>query len=579
MTTMNDVSVSSEKPLVRASWWILLAVLIAAAIIRYHLLDVPMERDEGEYAYAAQLLLQGILPYEHVYNMKLPGIYAAYALAIALFGQTPAGVHLGLLLVNACTTVLVFLLARRMFNPVVAVISAASFATLSLSQAMQGVYANAEHFVILPAVAGILVLHIALGKKHWVWYFAAGLLLGLAFIIKQHGIVFIVAGIAIFVAHYLRERSKPDKILYWNALSLGVGIFLPFIIVCLIYVAAGSFSQFWFWTFDYAKTYATKVSAKLAVKNFIMYASMVFSIGWPLWLLAIVGLVIPFLKNNVWYNKVWYDTINQKGIYLVLLAFFSFLGVFPGFYFRSHYFVLIIPAASILIGVAVYSLPCSKKFQTIRKGGVGALLALAGLAIAVTLFQQRLYLFSLTPYAVTRTIYGINPFPEAIAIADYIKQNSTKNDLIAVIGSEPEIYFYAQRRAATGYIYTYSLMEENQYALKMQQQMISEIEQAKPLYIVYLDPRTMPWSWLPIRGSHKELFYWFQKYRADNYTRVGLIQFFIDGTTFSWDENAQNKPRSQVWLEVLKRNSLDKIERSQDETKQSSTSSLQAPAQ
>lgn len=37
----------------------------------------PLERDEGEYAYAGQLMLQGIPPYQLAYNMKLPGTYAA----------------------------------------------------------------------------------------------------------------------------------------------------------------------------------------------------------------------------------------------------------------------------------------------------------------------------------------------------------------------------------------------------------------------------------------------------------------------------------------------------------------------
>jgi len=501
-----------------------------------------------------------------MFPWNVTGIYAAYAVAIGIFGQTPAGVHMGLLFVNACTSIFIFLLARRLFNPVVAVISAASFATLSISQAMQGVYANAEHFVILPAVAGMLLLHIALEKKYWAWHLIAGLFLGLAFVIKQHGVVFILAGMAIFTARSLSEHSKLDKILYRNASSLGAGIFLPFVVVCLIYVAAGSFGQFWFWTFDYAKTYATQVSAKVAFDNFFLDTAKVFAVGWPLWVLAAAGLVLPLLSDKVWSDKVWCEKVKANSHYLTLFALFSFLGIFPGFYFRVHYFVLMLPAVAILIGVAVYSLLYVKKLKIIRKGGVNAVLVMFAVAIGVTLYQQRLYLFGLTPYAVTRTIYGINPFPEAITIAEYIKQNSTKNDLIAVVGSEPEIYFYAQRRAATGYVYTYSLMEGHEYALKMQQQMIREIEQSKPLFIVYLDPRAMPWSWLPIKESHKDLFYWFEKYRADNYTRVGLIQFFIDGTTFAWNENALIKPRSQVWLEVLKRKPSNDIKRADGDT-------------
>src|SRR6202140_944793 len=85
---------------------VLLAVILFFGAIRWRLLDMPLERDEGEYAYAGQLILQGIPPYQLAYNMKLPGTYAAYAAILAVFGQTPSGIHLGLILVNAAATLL-----------------------------------------------------------------------------------------------------------------------------------------------------------------------------------------------------------------------------------------------------------------------------------------------------------------------------------------------------------------------------------------------------------------------------------------------------------------------------------------
>src|ERR1700676_2959186 len=64
-------------------------IILLIAGIRFRLRDFPLERDEGEYAYAGQLILQGIPPYQLAYNMKLPGTYGAYALIMAVFGQTP----------------------------------------------------------------------------------------------------------------------------------------------------------------------------------------------------------------------------------------------------------------------------------------------------------------------------------------------------------------------------------------------------------------------------------------------------------------------------------------------------------
>ena len=66
--------------LVQFAWWALATIVFTLVVaIRIRLLGIPLERDEGEYAYAGQLILQGIPPYKLAYNMKFPGTYAAYA--------------------------------------------------------------------------------------------------------------------------------------------------------------------------------------------------------------------------------------------------------------------------------------------------------------------------------------------------------------------------------------------------------------------------------------------------------------------------------------------------------------------
>src|SRR6476661_3496490 len=140
--------------------WCLLAVIVfgLVLVIRIRLLEIPFERDEGEYAYAGQLMLQGIPPYKLAYNMKFPGTYAAYAVVMSTFGQTISGIHLGLLLVNAATVVLVFFLARRFVNETAGFVAAASYAVLSISPTVLGFAAHATHFVMLPVLGGILLL-------------------------------------------------------------------------------------------------------------------------------------------------------------------------------------------------------------------------------------------------------------------------------------------------------------------------------------------------------------------------------------------------------------------------------------
>ena len=204
----------------RAWIFVLVAILLSLAV-RVRLRDMPLERDEGEYAYAGQLILQGVPPYQEAYNMKLPGTYVAYALIMAVFGQTPTGIHLGVALVNAATIWLMYLLGRRLLDEAAGATAAVAYALMSLSPNVLGLAGHATHFVVLPALGGILLLLRAIDPPRkqtadgsdfklqthdWRYLLASGGLFGLAFVMKQHGIFFgLFAGLCLV---WVRLESK-----------------------------------------------------------------------------------------------------------------------------------------------------------------------------------------------------------------------------------------------------------------------------------------------------------------------------------------------------------------------------------
>ena len=147
--------------------------------------------------------------------------------------------------------------------------------------------------------------------------------------------------------------------------------------------------------------------------------------------------------------------------------------------------------------------------------------------------------------------YGLNPFPESLEIARHIADNTNENDRIAVIGSEPQIYFYSNRRSATGHIYTYALMESHPYALSMQQEMIREIESVKPEYLIFVNIR---FSWLVRRNSERRIFQWFNSYAQKNYDLTGIVELGASGTSYLWDDEVKGHSiKSGTWLSVLRR--------------------------
>ena len=231
--------------------WIILAVAVFVLIlgIRIRLLGIPLSRDEGEYAYAGQLMLQGVPPYKLAYNMKFPGTYAAYAMIMSIFGQTVTGIHVGLLLINAATITLIFFLGRRLLNWTAGLAAAASYAVLSVAPAVLGFAGHAEHFVMLPTLGGALLLFNQSDQQGFRRLFASGLLFGLGLLMKQPAGFFVLFGAIYLVSKDVHCGFKLNRILLRSSI-FGAGVILPLGITCLLLWYAGVFDKFWFWTVE-----------------------------------------------------------------------------------------------------------------------------------------------------------------------------------------------------------------------------------------------------------------------------------------------------------------------------------------
>ena len=488
----------------------MILVILLCAAIRWRLRDMPLERDEGEYAYAGQLILQGIPPYQIAYNMKLPGTYAAYAVIMAIFGQTAAGIRLGLLIANALTILLVYALGKRLFGRLAGVVAGASYGLLSVGPWVNGFAGHASHFVVLAAMAGLLLLLKAIDEQRDWKIFSAGFLLGSAFMMKQPG-----AAYGLFGALYLLKVGGWSKeklsISVRRLLWLAAGAVLPFAVTCLGLWRAGVFAKFWFWTFSYAYQYGTNVGAAQGWRFFVENFSKTSLSAIALWLLGAVGLT----------SFLWSRRARAHADFLLGLLLFAGLAVSAGLYFRGHYFIMLLPSVSLLAGLAVSSAAdlADRGQQSIMHYIPAAVFVLA---FALSVFQQTYFFFQADPISASRYVYPKDPFPEAVEVGRYIQQHSSQSAGVAVLGSEPQILFYSRRRSATGYLYGYSLTEDQKYASTMLREAISEIEAAHPEYLVFAE------DWV-IRPE--SLLAWAKRYLAQNYELIGVMRVH-DGLQF-----------------------------------------------
>ena len=170
----------------------------------------------------------------------------------------------------------------------------------------------------------------------------------------------------------------------------------------------------------------------------------------------------------------------------------------------------------------------------------------------VSLFTQRDVLFRMSPAEVSRELYGVEPFPEAIPVADYIRAHTRPEDRVAVLASEPEIYFYTRRHSATSLLYMEPLVEPQPYALRMQDEMIAQLERNQPAYVV----RFPIVETLSLGAAEPaKIFQWWSEHGAQHYRLAAIADILEDGSSvYRWDEAAETyQPRSLYHLAVYRR--------------------------
>lgn len=487
--------------------WILLAVvLLLHAVIRLRLLHVPFERDEGEFAYMGQLMMRGEPLYSSAYNMKLPGIYAAYALTMAIFGPSITGVHIGLLIVNAAATAMVFLLARRLVDGTAAVAAAAAYAMLTVNTRVLGNAAHAMQFAALFSAAGMLLLVKSTDTRSRKMLAAAGFVTGIAFTMKQPALAFSVFGAIYAGWSVLREKRGEWGMAARAAAVFGAAAALPFGLCCVYEAATDSFDKFWYWTVIFPKNHGslTLSAATDELKNTL--AQIVPSAA-IFWILAGIGLTA----------LAWDRRAKQRWVFLIGFLVASAAATSSSLYFRNHYFIIFFPVLAVIAGAAVSGLA-----RTLAR--IAAPLALIPMLIAAAGVWQSIAsdidILRLPSGEICRRIYGENPFNEAVYVSDYIRGRCSPGDKVAVLGSEAQIYFYTGLPAATRYIYVYSMMLPIDGAIDMQREMIDQIETSKPRFIVLVNVQT---SWMAKQESDMYIIRWSESYLQKNYNIVGIL--------------------------------------------------------
>jgi hypothetical protein len=453
-----------------AFFFFVIAALSLFVRLRY--IDIALERDEGEYAYAAQEILRGHIPYLHFYNMKLPGAYFGYALMFWLGGDSVMTIKTGLIVLNALSTLMVFLIAQKMFDRKSAWLSAAVYLMYSLCIHALGFTNNAEHFVILPALIGIFCILQAYYKKNitcYILYTLAGAFLATAYICKQHAF-----GYILFLPLWLLIKDKSYTSLNKFAkqfiapmLAYGLGAMMVIGSMLFYFYKNNALKEWDFYTNKYALSYISQAIPFQQIWLFrpIFWDAPVF------WFVQFAALYFAFRRPHLFKERV----------FLLLFWFCTFLCIHPGWFYRPHYFQLMFPGAAIATGVGLTMVnDFWKRISSVYTPSV-----FRWVAIVACMVSQFGYFFTWSDVQTHSECYLNNIFGKMREIGNGIKDITEPNDKIVILCPEPEVLFYAQRQSASGFLYHYPLVENHIYADSMTRQFIREVENNDPKILLF----------------------------------------------------------------------------------------------
>jgi hypothetical protein len=424
--------ISTEfAPRVRAfkvrAWLLYLACSLVAVFPRLLSLDMPLERDEGAYACVADSIASGGIPYVETFDHKPPGIHYIYRWSFLVFGRSLAAPRVAAVLAVACACFLLAVLLGRHTGCTSAGIGAAFLLGFgSTAPSMAGPTANTEIFTLPLILVGVLFLS-RLKEGPGFQGFAAGLAFGLGAMIKQP--------IALIGAATAAAAFWPLR-LQWRTLLLAgtafaIGAVLPFGTALGWYIGRGQLGPFWDCIYRYNSDYMGFVPWQRSLLNGWDVLLYVFHSEVILWMLALVGLFvrrrgpIPSLVHWTW-----------------LLA--SFGAVALGRSYYPHYFIFMLPVLAYGAGMVI------ARLAEARIGAFGTVAAIAGCSVF-----YHLPLWRIPGPDLSRMIYlNSDLFVRTRELGTFLHQHG-RNDTAFVLGSEPELYFYASMRPVTRFIYSY----------------------------------------------------------------------------------------------------------------------------
>jgi hypothetical protein len=479
---------------------VLIAILALTFYLRLLYFGQYIDGDVGNMGYLAWRLAEGEVLIDLEGPGKPPLCLMLYAVFIRLFGTSVVGLKMFGTIFVLMAVAAVYWVGSQVNGRKVGLLAALLFGVFSSGPMVEGGTVNLETFLHLPCALAIGLFLKASTSGRLRWYFLAGLSAALASLIKQVGgvlfFVFLFCGID---ERWRRRAFFVPKQWPFRYAALAGGALVPLISVIAFYSFHG---------YTLSQLYDSMLGSNLRYiqrgheyTNFlaVFYLSIkrIFPENGLLW----VGTTFTaaYLGWRIWCGK---GQVSDR--ILLWWAFWSFAVLWVTGTFYWHYYLQIIAPFSVLAAYGIVATWESAKSLSPPSRFVARGVWIMLLVITMITFLKTDYKYFFSYTSVEQTL-SQHPFSDRAfdeygvynvvyhQIASYIRDHTDPTETVYVWGIAPQIYFLAQRKAATRYINNSNMSilvtQKPLEALQAYSSTVMEdVRKSHPAYVVQIFP-------------------------------------------------------------------------------------------
>jgi len=480
-----------EKKLKKIPLWLFI-LFLTIFILRIPSFFYPYAYgDECIYLTLGEAIRHGVTLYKNIHDNKPPLLYLLAGISGNLFWFKI------LLAFWNLVTIYAFFLVAKCFFPKKRFLNRLSvwlFAFLTTLPFLEGNIANAEIFMILPILAGILRLFC--GKKRSAnTFFVAGIFFSLAACFKMPA-VFDFFSCFIFFAFFTKQNFKEK---FKNLKFFTLGFFLPLATTFVYFFLKGAFGQYVSASFLQNIGYLSSWEAGSHKLNLSQSGLMIRT----LILLAFVFIFYLIRKK-----------LEKTSVFIFLWFSFSLYASLLSGRPYPHYLIQILPPLCLLL-VLLLSQKLSEKTVS----------AVLFLILSFSLNHINFWSYPNWPYYKNfiQFVFGAknnieylkhfgSDVPYNYEIARFLLNNTQKEERVFIWGDSPCVYALSRRLPVGRYTASYHIIDFNGF-----QETLQALKEQKPRFIIDLKDEKRP-------------FPYFNSFIDKNYSpikEIGSAQIYI----------------------------------------------------